>query len=82
MPAWTMPAALAELHRPIKALAVEAAGIDISEEVLGGDRRMAVIEREDDAAGTGVEGDLDHILGGSRSWSGGLGGERALRARG
>ena len=35
---------------------------------------MAVIEREDDAPSTGVERDLDQILGGSRSWRGGLGG--------
>ncbi len=32
----------------------------------------AAIEREDDAASTGVERDLDQVLGGSRSWRGGL----------
>ena len=49
-PALDQPAVARERHGAVEGLAVEAVRIDIVEEVGGGDRRMAPVERDDDAA--------------------------------
>src|SRR5512146_1165396 len=47
-------AAAADVHRAVEILSVEMVGVDIVKEVGGGDRRMGLVESDDDSPGAGL----------------------------
>ena len=59
-PPWIRPP-LADAHRAVEGLAVEAVRVDVAEEVGGGDRRVGLVERDDDAAQAGVDRNRDQV---------------------
>ena len=72
------------VHGAVEALAVEPVGVDIMEEVGGGDRRMGAVDGDHDPAEAGVDGDGDEVglqRGGGRRSAGGLGEERSGKGR-
>jgi hypothetical protein len=50
------------VHRAVEAFAVQPVRVDVAQEIRGGNRRPAAVQRNDDPSEARVDGDRDKVL--------------------